>query len=177
MVTTAPTTLDDELRDAVRGLAAGIGPRHVWLPDRLTAAAEFIEASLRGYGYDVRHQGFEAEGQTVYNLEAELPASGSPEDAVVVGAHYDTHHDRAGCHGDTPGANDNGSGVAALLALARTFAGTTRPRAVRFVAFVNEEKPFYGTDRMGSRVYARRCRERGERVAAVVLETLGYYTD
>ena len=77
-----------------------------------------------------------------------------------------------------PGANDNGSGPAALLELARAFAGARPARTLRFVAFVNEEPPHFQTDAMGSLVYARGCRERGERVVAMLsLETIGYYTD
>jgi Iap family predicted aminopeptidase len=90
---------------------------------------------------------------------------------MVIGAHYDSPT-------DSPGANDNASGVAALLELARQFK-TARPvRTVRFVAFVNEEPPFFQTDLMGSRVYAANARKRGEKIVAMLaLETIGYYSD
>jgi Zn-dependent M28 family amino/carboxypeptidase len=78
----------------------------------------------------------------------------------------------------SPAANDNASGVAAILALARRFAGSPGDRTLRFVAFVNEEKPYAHTDQMGSVVYAWRCRQRGEKVTAMLsLETIGYYND
>lgn len=65
-----------------------------------------------------------------------------------------------------------------MLALARRFARLTADRTLRFVAFVNEEMPYAFTEKMGSRVYARRCRERGENVVAMFsLETIGYYSD
>ncbi len=90
---------------------------------------------------------------------------------MVVGAHYDTV---PGC----PGANDNGSGVVATLALADAMAGTKAARTLRFVLFVNEEPPHFQTDLMGSRVYARRCRERSENIAGMIsLETIGYFRD
>jgi Zn-dependent M28 family amino/carboxypeptidase len=92
---------------------------------------------------------------------------------VVVGAHYDSVE-------GTRGANDNGSGVAALLAAARAFAQRSdRPaRTLRFVAFANEEPPYFQGSGMGSLVYARACRARGDRVVAMVsLETIGFYTD
>jgi Zn-dependent M28 family amino/carboxypeptidase len=90
---------------------------------------------------------------------------------LIVGAHYDSV---PGC----PGANDNASGVAGLLEIARLLAVHKPARTVRFVAFVNEEPPFFRSDDMGSRVYARRCAERGEQiVGALVLETIGCYTD
>lgn len=86
-------------------------------------------------------------------------------------AHYDTVI-------GTPGANDNSSGVAATLALARRFAKRNTDRTLRFVAFVNEEPPYFQTDQMGSRVYAQRCRQRRENVVSMLsLETIGYYDD
>jgi Zn-dependent M28 family amino/carboxypeptidase len=78
----------------------------------------------------------------------------------------------------TPGANDNASGIAALLALARYFARSQPQRTLRLVAFANEEPPFFQTEQMGSLVYARRCAARHENVVAMLsLETMGYYSD
>ena len=103
------------------------------------------------------------------NLEVEIPGVARPGEVVVVGAHYDT------C-GDLPGADDNASGVAAALALARGLRSAPPPgRTVRFVLFVNEEPPFFQTGAMGSLVYARECRRRGDDVVAMLsLETVGY---
>jgi Zn-dependent M28 family amino/carboxypeptidase len=107
----------------------------------------------------------------VANLEVELPGGAQRQEIVVIGGHYDSV---PGC----PGANDNATGVAAVLEMAHLLTGTPLPRTVRLVAFVNEEAPFFGTDAMGSRVYARRARARGERIVAMLsLETIGYYTD
>ena len=89
----------------------------------------------------------------------------------MVGAHYDSV---AGA----VGANDNGSGVAAALELARLLREAKPARTLCFVLFVNEEPPFDTTEAMGSRVYARRARERGENIVAMFsLETIGYYSD
>jgi Zn-dependent M28 family amino/carboxypeptidase len=97
-----------------------------------------------------------------------------PDEIVVFGAHYDAV---MGC----PAANDNGSGVAATLAVARalTSAGVPRPaRSIRFVFFVNEEPPFFWTEEMGSDVYARACKERGDNIVAMLTpETIGCYSD
>ena len=119
----------------------------------------------------MRRLGYEVRGKTCHNLEVEIPGRQRPEEIVVVGAHYDSV---PGC----PAANDNGSGVAALLALARAFAQAEPARTVRFVAFVNEEPPFYYTSEMGSVVYANECRRRGDKVVAMLsLETIGCYRD
>ena len=90
---------------------------------------------------------------------------------VVVGGHYDAVL-------GSPGANDNATGTAAVLELARLLAGQQLARTVRFVAFVNEEAPFFQTDAMGSWVYARRSRARGEQIVAMLsIETIGFYSD
>ena len=163
--------LRDALRRDVRFLAEDIGDRNWLVYPRLLRAAEWIEASLAQAGYKVRRLGFDVRGRRVDNLEVEISGRTRPEEIVVVGAHYDSV---PGC----PAANDNASGVAALLAVARILANAQSERTVRLVAFVNEEPPFYRTSEMGSVVYARECRRRGERIAAMLsLETIGYYRE
>jgi len=93
------------------------------------------------------------------------------DEIVVIGAHYDTIL-------GSPGADDNGSGVAALLAIARRFAHEKPARTLRFVAFANEEPPYFTTEQMGSWVYAKGCHDRHERVVAMMsIEAVGYYRD
>lgn len=163
--------LAEALRAHVQKLAGGIGPRTVGFYDGLNKAVDHIESSLRAAGCEVSRQPFQVSGRTVFNLEVETRGISRPEEIVVIGAHYDTA-------GATPGANDNGSGVAALLSLARRFAGRSHARTVRWVAFVNEEPPYFQTSQMGSVVYARRCRERNENIVAMLsLETIGCYFD
>ena len=90
---------------------------------------------------------------------------------LLIGAHYDTVR-------GSPGANDNGSGVAALIELSRLFADLEPAMTVRFVAFVNEESPFFATDLQGSMVYADMARRRGDDIRLMVcLETMGCYSD
>ena len=153
-------------------LAEEIGERNVFRrPRQLARAADYVEAEWAEMGYEVERQVYEVFGTTCCNLEAELRGTTSPEEIVVIGAHYDSVV-------GTPGANDNASGVAALLTLAREFSHRKPGRTLRFVAFVNEEPPCFQTEKMGSWVYARRCRQRGEKVTAMLsLETIGYYSD
>jgi hypothetical protein len=162
--------LAEELRRHVGALAGEIGERHVLAPRSLARAAAYLDAALAGAGYGVRRQTYEVAGQRCDNLEVERPGSSRPGEVVLVGAHYDTVV-------GSPGANDNASGTAALLVLARRFADRTLPRTLRFVAFVNEELYFQQPE-MGSLVYARALRARGDRVVTMVsLETIGYYSD
>ena len=160
-----------ELRRDVEELAGKIGERNLARYDKYLAAADYVERRFSQSGYKVRRQAFEALGKTCYNLDVEIPGTKKPEEIVVVGAHYDSIM-------GTPGANDNGSGVAAVLAVAKAFAGKPMARTVRFVAFANEEPPYFYTAMMGSLVYAKRCRTNGEKIVAMLsLETIGYYTD
>src|SRR5262249_47816760 len=106
-----------------------------------------------------------------YNLETEFSGGPRRDEIVVVGGHYDSVF-------GSPGANDNATGTAAVLELTRLLAGQQLARTVRFVAFVNEEAPVFQTDAMGSWVYARRSRARGEQVVAMLsIETIGFYSD
>jgi Zn-dependent M28 family amino/carboxypeptidase len=163
-----PDQLTTRLRHDVERLAADIGERNFWRYAELEAAAQFLERSLREAGYASVRQEYEARGKRFANLEVELRGATRPAEVVVVGAHYDTGR-------GSPGANDNGSGLAALLALARAFVDEPVGRTLRFVAFTMEERPLLRTTKMGSRVYAMRCRERGERVVAMLsLETIAY---
>lgn len=164
--------LASELRRHVTLLADEIGERNVrFRPGELARTAEYIAAELDDAGYSVQHQEYDVDGTTCANLDVEIPGTTRPDEIVVIGAHYDSV---ANC----PAANDNGSAVAALLSLARTFSGSQNDRTLRFVAFVNEEAPYAHTEQMGSWVYARRCREREEKVTAMLsLETIGYYSD
>ena len=163
--------IHDNLKHHVATLAGRIGERNVWRPRSMEAAAGYIRTTFEEAGYVVNVQSFTSRGLSVNNLEAVLPGHGAADEIIVVGAHYDSV---AG----SPGADDNASGVAALLELARLLAGKTLPRSVRFVAFANEEAPFFYGDEMGSNRYAARAQAQGERIEAMLsLETLGYYTE
>jgi len=119
----------------------------------------------------VRREEYPSDLAPVRNLVAELAGGARVDEIVIVGAHYDSV---AGA----PGANDNGSGVAALLELARSLRDWRPALTWRFVAFVNEEPPFFKSAQMGSRVHAERASARGERIRAMFsLETIGFYAD
>lgn len=170
-VTEEVRALEHELHSYVHTLAGDIGERNVFHYDKLLTAAEFIRSTLRDVGYEVQRQPYEVAGKACDNIEVEVTGTGRSDEILVIGAHYDSVR-------GSPGANDNGTGVAALLALARVFQQHPAKRTLRFVAFVNEEPPFFQTDDMGSRRYARRSKQRGESIDLMVsLETIGYYSD
>ena len=158
------------LRAHVEMLAGTIGERNLWRYGALEQAAQYISSQLTANGYAPRRQTYEIAKLPVSNIEASLEGTARAREIVVVGAHYDSV---SGC----PGANDNGTGVAAVLELAQRLSGRPQPRTIRFVAFVNEEPPFFQTRDMGSAVYATAARARGDRIVGMLsLETMGYYS-
>jgi hypothetical protein len=167
------TDEDRRLRDRLRAHVHAVASRehNVWWPEELDRAARYIRDALAEMGYETRDEAFRSGGVAVRNLVAEAAGAARAGEIVVVGAHYDSV---AGA----PGANDNGSGVAAVLELARAARGWAPTRTWRFALFVNEEPPFFRTAEMGSHVHARGARSRGERIVAMYsLETIGYYSD
>jgi len=164
--------LRDQLRADVAKLAGEIGERNVGRrPKQLKRAARWIAESFRTAGYQPRQETFPVDRTECANLYCELAGQADGREIVLLGAHYDSV---AGC----PAANDNGSGVAALLALSRLLADRKLQSTVRFVAFVNEEPPYFQTKQMGSWVHARGCRRREEKIVAMLsLETMGCFFD
>jgi len=150
-------------------LARDIGPRNIWRPDSMSSTVDYLAKVLHDLGYTVHPQKFDSYGVPTVNLEVEIPGSRRAEDIIVIGAHYDSVE-------GSPGANDNGSGVAALLEMARQLSDARPQRTIRLVFFANEEPPFYYSWDMGSRHYARRSHNKGEKIVAMLsLETIGCY--
>lgn len=162
-------TLAQQIEKHLHMLTVQIGERNLARYEQLVRAAEYIETSLAQMGYAVHRQEYQVDGRIVWNIWAETTGRQAAEEIIVLGSHYDTV---PGC----PGANDNGSAVAANLELARAFSGKPLARTLRFVFFVNEEGPYFMTPAMGSIVYADACAKRGENIVGMLsLETIGCY--
>ncbi|MEX3937395.1 M28 family peptidase [Paraburkholderia phymatum] len=155
----------------VRVLAGEIGERNVFRPGALHAAADYIERQWMAHGCTVTRQDYQVYGVLCANIEVEVAGRVQSDELIVLGAHYDTVR-------HSPGADDNASGIAALLEIAGILR-TLLPRyTVRCVAFVNEEAPFFFRGDMGSLRYAGAARKRGDRIRLMLsLEMLGYYRD
>jgi len=165
-------TVQANLRRHVEELAGRIGERNMQRRGALQAAARYVETQFQAVGLAVVREPYKIDGETVCNLVATIRGRVRPDEIVIVGAHYDSVL-------GSPGANDNASGVAALLSIAHALvAEEGRRRTIRFVAFVNEEPPYFKTWNMGSRIYARRAKSKAEKIVAMLsLETIGYYTE
>jgi hypothetical protein len=159
------------LRDDLSILTREIGERNLTHAYRqLKMTEEWLAREMERLRYRVTRQAYQVQGQEVVNVEAVKEGVTAPEEILVIGAHYDSVP-------GSVGANDNGSGVVALLELARMLHDEEFARTVRLVAFVNEEMPYFLTGEMGSRVYALGCKRLGEDIRLMLcLETLGYYS-
>jgi peptidase M28-like protein len=157
------------LEQHVRFLAHTIGVRGDRNWTNVYRAAAYIERTLKALGYQVVSHEFSAYNRSYRNIEATLPGVNRPQEVVILGAHYDTAE-------EAPGADDNASGVAGVLELARVFAGDRQSRTIRFVFFPNEEPPSFPTANMGSRHYATAARAQNEQITAMLsIESIGYY--
>lgn len=163
--------VEDLLRTHVETLAGEIGSRGLRRGAALRRTLDYLDTTLTAMGYTVERETYAVGEQEATNLYVDLTGTQRPGDIVVIGAHYDSVP-------STPGADDNASGVAATLELARAFAGRPQPQTVRFVFFGNEEPPYFQTDAMGSLVHARGMAAANLQVTAMAsLEMLGFFSD
>lgn len=163
--------LQNELRQDIQKIGIEIGARNKNYYQNLDDTRSFLVGKFTQFGYQVKQQEYKIKEQTYYNIEVEKLGTEKPNEVILVGGHYDS-----ALH--SPGANDNGTGASATLELARIFARKSTKRTIRFIAFVNEEPPFFQTENMGSLVYAKQIKQRKEKVIAMLsLETMGYFSD
>jgi len=158
------------LKGHVRALTGTAEPRNYQAMDSLDAAAGYIEGRLKACGLTPVKQEFVIQGKTFRNIVARI-GNGSKK-TVIVGAHYDVW-------GPGPGADDNASGVAGLLELARLANAHKAQLAcnVEIVAYANEEPPFFRTNQMGSYVHAQSWLNRKSAIDhVIVLEMIGYFS-
>lgn len=161
--------LEESLRAEVSYLADTIGPRNPSHSAALAKAADWVRSGWESQGYAVKSQTFLVNGVECANLEIEIPGRTRPSEIVLLSAQYDTWP-------DSPGANNNGSGMAVLLELSRMLRNHQPDRTVRLVAFTTQEPPFDNTDSMGSLIYARRSRALGENIRVMMsMDAIGIY--
>ena len=159
------------LRQVVTKLAREIGVRTYRDDGPMARTAAYISSELSSFGCEVTKQSFTYEGHTLQNIVGELKGRDPAGPVLVIGAHYDTVR-------TTPGADDNASGIAGMLGIARLLAGRQPDLTVRFVAFAFEEPPSYRTHHMGSYHYAKALHDGGDHVKGMIcLEMIGYFSD
>ena len=162
--TVDPARLEAHVRKLIE-----LGPRDESHIENLDRVAAYIKSELSQTGASVSEQPYRVQGKSYRNVIAQF----GPESAerIIVGAHYDTA-------GPLPGADDNASGVAGLIELARLLGKQQLPLRVELVAFSLEEPPYFGTTGMGSSVHAVLLSQQNVGVRAMFsLEMIGYFSD
>lgn len=163
-------TVDPSRLEAhVRKLSIELGPRDEGHIENLDRVAAYIKDEFNQTTAQVSEQVYRVQGKTYRNVLADF----GPESAerIIVGAHYDTA-------GPLPGADDNASGVAGLIELARLLGRQQPPLRVQLVAFSLEEPPYFRTTGMGSSVHATSLRNQNVQVRVMIsLEMIGYFSD
>jgi hypothetical protein len=163
--------LRDNLKAHVEMLAGTIGERNMQHLDALNKAADYIRQTLESREYQVSEDTYDVNGQKLRILYATLAGSKNPTQPFVVGAHYDSVQ-------GSPGGNDNASGVAAVLELARILKTDIPGRPIILAFFPNEEPPYFQTKDMGSLRFARGFHQGIDQFRGMMsIETIGYYSD
>jgi hypothetical protein len=161
--------IEARLRADVSYLSETLGPRNPTHYGVLNQAADWISDRWRSGGHEVKRHSYSWEGKEYVNIEVEIRGRARPSEIVILSAQYDTHP-------DSPGANNNGSGMAVLLELADRLRGAELDRTFRLVAFTNQEPPYSLTEGMGSLRYARHSREQGEDIRVMLsMDAIGVY--
>ncbi|MFA5059889.1 MAG: M28 family peptidase [Candidatus Omnitrophota bacterium] len=162
-------SLAESLERHVYALSHDIGWRSVAEYENLQRSYQYIADQFKQFGLEVSTQEISVDGKSTYNIIAEKKGFKHPEAVIIVGANYDTY--------SNPGANNNASGVSALIELARIFSAQFPETTIRFVAFVNKEPPFAGTDQMGSMAYVKLVKETKQPIEAVIImDGIGCYS-
>jgi Zn-dependent M28 family amino/carboxypeptidase len=185
IVSRPPQVDPQRLQAHVKHLSVDLYPRSFDQADRLERAAQYVEDELRKTGADVSVQPVTVDEVRFRNIVARFGPRTGP--VTVFGAHYDSHGDAAegqqipGGHSPdthTPGADDNASGVAGLIELARLLAAKPPAQSVELVAYTLEEPPHFRTEHMGSAWHARALAEAGRECRLMVaVEMIGFFSD
>jgi len=163
--------VSDVSRERLKGYVSAIeGLRHGWENyDALEEKAKYIEETLRSFNLVVENQEVPFYGRTYRNIIATIEGIDKEKDWILLGAHYDAAW-------GSPGADDNGSGVAVLLEAAHVLSSRRFHRTVQFVAFTLEEpQPQTLSFLIGSDHFAKKAKKMNKRYEAVfILESVGY---
>jgi hypothetical protein len=159
----------DRLRKHVVALSESFHPRDSENPANLDRSAEYIAAEFTQAGADVEFQEVPVQGRMYRNVIGRIGRGKARK--LIIGAHYDAFD-------GTPGADDNASGVAGLLELARMLGADPPDAEIELVGYTLEEPPFFGGEEMGSTVHAASAaKEKSRIVGVIVLEMIGYFSD
>jgi len=162
---------ESNLKNIVKKLSVDIGPRNLDHFDSLRIASKYIQNEFETLGYEIELQRYTVLGKEVENVIVSIGPKSA--ERIVVGAHYDTF-------GNQGGADDNASGVAGLVALAKLLRNHKQDlkKRIDLVAFTLEEPPFFRSEDMGSYIHAKSLHDKDIKIMSMIsLEMIGYFTE
>lgn len=161
--------LEVALQRHVTYLSQNCVPRNGAHPENMRTAASYLAQEFRVSGGRVSEQTYISGGRTYRNVRCVFP--GQEKTRIIIGANYDAY-------GVSPGADDNASGVAALIELAKKIKGMRHRYTIELVAYANGQKPWFKTEAVGSMHHARMLKKNGMDVkGAIVLRSIGFFSD
>ena len=168
----AISELSERLKNHVVNLSRNERGRNNIDEDTITPSRNYITKQFYNMGLIVNYNKYTSYGDEYSNIIVDIPSKNKSTEILIIGAHYDSVE-------NSPGADDNASGVAALIELGRYLTAAPQTKyKIRLVAFANEEPPYFQTKEMGSLVYAKSIKSEKENILGMIsLETLGYYTN
>ncbi|MDD5634074.1 MAG: M20/M25/M40 family metallo-hydrolase, partial [Candidatus Omnitrophica bacterium] len=167
---TSTDTTPERLKKHVYKLAHEIGERNIRNYSRLNEAADYITDQFRSLDYKVDFQVYRIRDKYFKNIIVTKDGNKRPDEIIILGAHYDSKNN--------PGADDNASAIAGLLEIARALKDTKTDRTIKFIAFTNEEPPFFKKKHMGSMIYTKAAVKNRDNIkGAVILEMIGYFSN
>lgn len=162
---------EENLRRHIQVLSADIGERNFLQHQNLEKAADYIKKELSNYGYEIFEQVYFMENKPYRNIIVTKEGKDKKDEVIIVCAHYDSVW-------GSPGVDDNASAVTGLLELARLIFKDNLNKSIKFIAFTNEEPPFFMSQDMGSFRYAKEAKKNKENIQVVLcLESIGFYSD
>ncbi|MCM8793222.1 MAG: M20/M25/M40 family metallo-hydrolase [Candidatus Omnitrophica bacterium] len=160
----------ENLKRHVEVLSNAIGERNFIYYQNLEKTAEYIKDAFKQFGYLPEEHIYYIEGKSYKNIIAVKSGTQQTDEFLIVCAHYDSVM-------GSPGADDNASGVAGLLEIARILKDNSLRNTIKFIAFTNEEPPFFMTEDMGSFRYVQEAKRKKDKIFGVLcLESIGYYS-
>ena len=163
----------DNLKKHVEYLSKIFPPRNYLNQGSIDKTINYISNEFKSYGYAIEAQEFTSNKKDKIHKNISVIYGDKDKRRLIIGAHYDV------CM-DTPGADDNASAIAGLLENAREIM-LNKPDldyCIEFVAFANEEPPFFGTEYMGSYIHAKSLKENKTNVIGMICyEMIGYYSE
>ena len=170
-LTPEESEISESLKKGCEELAHLIGQRNSVRMQGLDKAREYLGRRLTRANFRPKETAFSSRGEQATNLEVELEGTTAKDQILVLGAHYDTAS-------YSPGADDNASGVAMLLEIARLLAVRSHDRTIQIVFFDRGSGRYAGTDDSGSYAWAAEAKKQNKKIAAMIsLDSVGMYLD